>query len=907
MPEIFILDPKKSNETEGYKYTVSDDPTAEARLRYDIANNVNGMGQKHRQNISSVGKSLIEDDQSGAYVGFLSGLSNSPEAIQYWLGSRRFPNDIASGRNPNERYYIDPETDDVMFVDFDGVYGPKGNSYKEFENVTEWGDLDADDFASWMGPGAQLITEMVLGGASMAGGAALGTAMAPGAGTLGLGMTGGALGSAAGTAAGQGIRSTASYLLGGPESDMDQFVNDMYWSAGFGMLPIGLPKGTISATFRTIGDSALPKVGYLREKFNDSASQDIIRAVLKEGGGDVDKTIEAAAREGFQITRGEALKGIGEAAFAQRFLGQGSRASRLTEMYNDRAQRVANMVTQFADELSSGKYIPAGLKDPLSKKVRGDVSSFAEMDVAQAADDFIKKYAEQRSRQAGEIYKQAYDLDRAGTPELEALVDSFLTTNAIPNTSMNGRELPGILTRLKDPDLDTDRKAAYTELAEALSSKKRMAQFLAENEGIEGAFRPGYLAKNTSEEVAGVLQETFDKLISRYKNSTETQNKRLAAELSQIKASMGAAFDAYNPLYAKAKEIYSADDLASSLSDVKIISDIAKIAGAGGTETTRAVSRLFSGSAEPVDIFKLKAAVQEQNPLAWQRLKGDWLRTRFRDIQGKTVNELAVPNKFLSALELQGNVVDLTRKSQTDDFSRQVAVYRAIFEPNELQRLADVTDLLQSVSSIQNRTGSNTAFNQEFQRRLDVESLKTKTSPEVIINAFGILGRGYSRIRDSISGSLGQKVREERLEAYQDMIIDQILNPNSDGQILKKMEKSFPAYYATATNILREMTQNVAEGQVEPIEQQLEQKATEPSRQEIERVERDIDALQNSQSAVDMSPQESVFEPLSQGPSAAPTLGQIDPAMSPTILPSDKDRELAMRLRGPLGGIASLA
>jgi len=49
------------------------------------------------------------------------------------------------------------------------------------------------------------------------------------------------------------------------------------------------------------------------------------------------------------------------------------------------------------------------------------------------------------------------------------------------------------------------------------------------------------------------------------------------------------------------------------------------------------------------------------------------------------------------------------------------------------------------------------------------------------------------------------------------------------------------------------------------------------------------------------------FEPLSQRPSTAPAMGKIDPAMSPTILPSDKDRELAMRLRGPLGGIASLA
>jgi len=51
----------------------------------------------------------------------------------------------------------------------------------------------------------------------------------------------------------------------------------------------------------------------------------------------------------------------------------------------------------------------------------------------------------------------------------------------------------------------------------------------------------------------------------------------------------------------------------------------------------------------------------------------------------------------------------------------------------------------------------------------------------------------------------------------------------------------------------------------------------------------------------------SMFEPLPEAKPASPALGKIDPAMSPTILPSDKDRELAMRLRGPLGGIASLA
>ena len=49
---------------------------------------------------------------------------------------------------------------------------------------------------------------------------------------------------------------------------------------------------------------------------------------------------------------------------------------------------------------------------------------------------------------------------------------------------------------------------------------------------------------------------------------------------------------------------------------------------------------------------------------------------------------------------------------------------------------------------------------------------------------------------------------------------------------------------------------------------------------------------------------ESIFEPIAAGPTIKPP---FDPAMSPTIVPLDKDRELAMRARGNLGGIASLA
>jgi hypothetical protein len=51
-------------------------------------------------------------------------------------------------------------------------------------------------------------------------------------------------------------------------------------------------------------------------------------------------------------------------------------------------------------------------------------------------------------------------------------------------------------------------------------------------------------------------------------------------------------------------------------------------------------------------------------------------------------------------------------------------------------------------------------------------------------------------------------------------------------------------------------------------------------------------------------PQVDVFEPL---PEAEPTMPSFSVADSPTILPNPQDREIAQRLRGPLGGIASLS
>jgi hypothetical protein len=898
---------KKTVEIDGIPYTIPENKSQQ-ELELAIRTNVDGLGAEHDQKLRESGRRFYEEEASGAVDGFVHGLTNSPRAGHHWLGSRRFPEDLQSGRDPGERYYVDPDSDDVMFIDVDGVYGPKGRAYKEFGDVLEFGDIDKDDLIGWMGPGAQLLSEMILGGLGMAGGATFGTATpalgGPGAGTVVGGMVGGGLGSAGGTVVGQGIRSGLSAVVGGPESDFDQLVSDTAWSAGFGLIPVGLPRGALGQAFRQLGDAVLPKIGYLREQFPDEAGQDLIAAILKEGGGEVDSTIAKAAERGIKLTRGEAMKGIGQAAFAQYYLGLQSRSRLLTDMYLDRSQQVTNMVKGFADQLTSGKYVSNAFRDPLTGKVKGGSSSTVEIDVAKAADDFIKAEQKKRSEQAGEIYRQAYELDEAGSPELAALVDTFLTARQVPNTARDGEPLQGILVALRDPDLDPLRKEAYSTLRDALISKKRATSVT----GKEGQLSApsDYLPIDTSQDVAKVLQETFDTLITKYGKSDTTRNKKLVGELSNLKASMNDAFRSYNPVWGRAQDIYRPEDPMSTLQNFKIIADIAKVAESGGTEAARAVSRIFSGSAEPVDILKLKTAVMEQNPAAWQRLKGNWLRTKFNDVSQRTSNELGVPNKFLGALSLRGDVADLTKASDKGGFSSEVATYRALFEPEELKELAEISDILQMVRSVQDKINSDTQTKQKFAELLSIESNKAGVSaPEIIFNMFGLLGRSAKSIRDSVNGSMAAKYKQERINAYEDVLIEQVINPDPNRTLLKQMKESFPRYYAIATQALKETGQAMEEGVTPSPETQIREKRASSREEEQERLREEAASQIKMMESSQASPPSvtDIFAPLPSMGGGMSSLG----IPGATVLPSEQDRELAERLRQSRSGIGGLA
>ena len=129
--------------------------------------------------------------------------------------------------------------------------------------------------------------------------------------------------------------------------------------------------------------------------------------------------------------------------------------------------------------------------------------------------------------------------------------------------------------------------------------------------------------------------------------------------------------------------------------------------------------------------------------------------------------------------------------------------------------------------------------------------------------------RGFD---DTMTATLGFQ-----REAYEDRLIEALIDPSVAKELAQTIDKVKPGVYF--------VSQAVSRGAFDvPLE--------------------DPQAMLDGLTVPQVGGDESIFEPIAAGPTIKPP---FDPAMSPTIVPLDKDRELAMRTRGNLGGIASLA
>ena len=884
------------------------------RYEFKAPNNAAGKYMAE-QKFAEIELGLQRQSQSGAYNAFLAGLSNEESARVQWLAQKRYP----EVENPISRYYIDKDGD-IAHWDIHGKYGPMGKGYKEFGSSIETFGLEKDDIYGLVGPAFTFATEVVGTGAGMAKGAVLGIPGGP-PGIIAGAMAGGSTGAAAATTGSQALRAGLSFALGGPESEVEQAKNDIIWSAGFGALPLGIPLKTMGEGIK----QTLPvSMHWMVNKFPGVRGKTILRDILEEGGKDVDKIIAAAEKRVVTLTRGEATFGAGRAADLQAYLQKQATAQKFNKFYMDRAAQVERMVADFTKELLSSKYVPASVKQ-LGSRVGQAEYSDASQNIAQATKNYLEQSKQERVQAAGKIYQQAYAADAAGSDDVAAMVNNILNGKEIPGQGLDGAPLPGINVMLQNPNLNPTMRTYLTNIRNALLDKRTgpdAKQILRETnaankkankpaitmEEAEAIAASNYKPLRTTQDVHNVIKNDLRAMTETLAKGMSEKHPTLSVVVPQIKEALNNGLKAHNPLYADANKIYNPDMGIVDFTKMQIVNNLARAAEVGGPSAVKTVQRMFAGQTKPEEIRELKRIIQNQDPQLWQSMKADWLTTQWDDVVLSTSNPLGVPNKLLSRIGLQGDLRVLDEAGQS--LAPRAQTYEAIFEPDELANLVDVAEILQATRILQTQTQSATIPWDTLRKQISDEAQNAGYNVSILQPLLQLPNKAKTPMR-VVMGETGERMQRETAQVYEDVLADAILDPKKaeelrgvTADINKRINFWGQAFVrGTAAQLLKESDE--ARQEAIDLRQQVEQERIDEEKRLKLLQQRQADP--NLGARIESARPATLNLPTFEGETEGPALGlDFDPSMSPTILPRDDDRELAMRLRARRSGIGGL-
>ena len=735
---------------------------------------------------------------------------------------------------------IDPTQ--FYFVDGDGdiSYKDPNDGFKAKKEFREFLGFDAADYMDKLGPTGQFLSEVIPGSIGLTAGFITGGL--PGA------VAGGVGGTALGGTVSYASRAGISNALGGPPLNVSKAAKDLSFESALGGLPIGVPKASIPKAFQGI-----------YEKFPGIEGREALQDVVLNGGKTVDDKLNYLANKypSITITRAEADELIGtRGAKLQEWLAQQPNNEKLLQFYYDRSAKVKDVAENFFDEVLSGKYVARENKDSLFGKPFID----ADIDVAKALDTYMVEEKKRLQKRVAPLYKEAYDLD--------VTVDISDVLNDVNKV-------------LDNPNVSAAKKTAYEKVKKALIDANTDQ------------------ARNTTELIHEGLKDDFNRIFASL-SSGSSADRILKREITTLRNTVQKRLSEANPSYRQATDIYNEATGVSLLLEKSIAGQFANVVELGGTKAATLSKKLFSGNIKPAEVTELKNILQstDEGAVAWQNLKGTWLSSQWDEVIVSQTNPLSEPNAYLRA-------VGIKQPSEAQVRGKKANLWKAVLEPEELAAFMDLTDMLQAVGSIQNKAGSNTFSNFAIDEIVTAGSKPIVGSPapgmatagkitsiaETIVNIPSLMFRGTD---------LTSKIAAQQKDAYIDFLISNIINPKENVILRNSIEGIKPNIYL--------LTQTFAKGGLEGVEnlsttirernEAIQEEIQDPSFGEFEQEEVEVDP--NLQSSLSTFKMPNISQPLFDEPETDLGLEQLT---SPTILPDEKDREIAMR---QMGGIGSL-
>tara|TARA_S200002703_G_scaffold122867_1_gene108810 strand:+ start:1113 stop:3614 length:2502 start_codon:yes stop_codon:yes gene_type:complete len=812
---------------------------------------------------TSEGAILNDPEASGRMDAFLAGMTNNEEYKTRWLAEKRFPDLVELGVDPIQYYYVDDDGD-LSYKDPTDNFKAK----KEFKEGFFGTDVD---YLDNIGPTGQFLAEVIPGVIGMGLGFAAGGV--PGA------VAGGGAGTAGGGAIAYGTRGGISNFFGGPPLEIEKAVKDLTLSTAFGSLPIGVPSRAMPKAFQGI-----------YEKFPGVEGREALQDVVLNGGKTVDDKLAYMQNKypDITITRAEADELVGQGFALQAWLKKQPKNEQLVKFYQDRNTRVKDIAENFFDEILSGKYVDDALKNKLTGKAAVD----ADLDVGSALQNYLKQEKEALAKRVKPMYDEAYSLDV--NIDVSDILDDVIKVIENPNTS-------------------AAKKTTYKKIQKALI------------DGNTGQ------ARNTTELLHEGLKDDFNRVFASL-SSGNNADAILKQEITGIRNSISKRMKEANPSYKEVTNIYDEVLGTSQQLEKSIAGQFAKVVDLGGTRAATLSKKLFSGNVKPDEILELKRILQEtdEGATAWQNLKGTWLSSQWEDVLVSQTNPLGEPSAYLRAMGIKqpskafptqklryskdGRII--SSPAEIAKFSKEVGemqakgkkakMWQAIFEPDELSAFIDLTDLMQTVGRIQTQGGSDTFAN------LAIDQIVTSGSKQIIGSGApgkAVVGKTLGVVDAATNvvpklffqgTSLANKVNAAQKDAFIDLLIAHVVDPKKRVVMQEGLEMFKPNVYLLSQTFGKggiEGVKNLADTMREQNERLLEEQESPSFGPLSEEPVVNTEDLQTSMNQFEM-PQ--INQPIFEAPSSDLTLPQI---ASPTILPDERDREIAMRQQAGIAGL----
>jgi len=435
-------------------------------------------------------------------------------------------------------------------------------------------------------------------------------------------------------------------------------------------------------------------------------------------------------------------------------------------------------------------------------------------------------------------------------------------------------DLSPVLTRidemLLDPRIPSSTRQAVQEFRDSLMTTRKV--------------------KNPETGKMEEIEEPLSDLMSIHDRRTTDMEAVVKANLGNANAGkiiglredVTALLDDADATYALARRVYDPTKPAIEAVENSAIGRLSGLFQAGNDKAVaRSIKEIFNPDVSPRSLRNARRVLKVADPEGWQQIKKFYLNDQL--------------DRFTREQALEGGVPNFQRHFAQPRIRNMM---QEILEPQEFENFYRLNDIMGAAFSV--RKGASDT--QQFMR---MEDDFTKEAAGLGADALG-LGLGIIRttgrfLTGRIGDDLAAGIANKQREAYYDKMVDVMLS--DDG--VETIEDAYNVF--SRMNLLgvevpvygvkQGVARGIAEG-VDALGDPLIQNY-EPTEQKSEEIMRDMERLnqiENEQSMVNPS----LFDDLPETSASA----MVAPTpLSPSLLPSEEDREIAMRRQQGIAGL----